>query len=202
MIGSLADLADRKDIAVIDTRLDHSAFFGGHIPGALYAPFDKTFPTIVGSYVDPEMPIYLVIDAYQLDAGVRSLIRIGYDHVVGYVTPNVLEQYQELGGRLDTIFTTDFEYISALRNDDPVLMLDVRTRVEFEAAHVPDAVHIAHTRLMDHIDEIPQTHPVWVHCATGRRAASAVAFLKRHGYDVVHVNDTFASWESSNRVAL
>ncbi len=73
---------------VIDTRKDRSAFMAAHLPGALYAPFDKQFNTVVGSYVtDPETPLVLILAEGNIEEAVRDLVRIGLDRVVAYATP-------------------------------------------------------------------------------------------------------------------
>src|SRR5690606_6597647 len=69
----------------VDARLDRSAFMAKHLPGALYAPMNRTFNTIVGSLVEDERaPLVLVIDEEQVEEAVRDLVRVGYDNVAGY----------------------------------------------------------------------------------------------------------------------
>ncbi|MEM7353347.1 MAG: MBL fold metallo-hydrolase, partial [Acidobacteriota bacterium] len=79
-------LADDEAV-VVDTRLDRTAFMDAHLAGSLYAPYDRSFPTIVGSYVRPEEAVVLVIDEAQVEAAIRDLVRIGFDRVGGFITP-------------------------------------------------------------------------------------------------------------------
>ena len=72
---------------IIDTRADRTDFMRGHIPSALHAPLGINFPMIVGSYVDPTTDIYLVAESADLDLAVRTLVRIGYDRIVGFAPP-------------------------------------------------------------------------------------------------------------------
>ena len=186
----LGDIAGRTDVAVIDTRADRSAFMATHLPGALHAPFDKSFATVAGSYVEPDMPVYLIIDEADLGEAVRALVRIGLDDVRGYATPAMLQQYADQGGTMDSIDEIDFSEIGLRRRDD-VQVLDVRRRSEFVEGHLPDALNIAHTRLLARKDELPTDRRLVVHCQTGVRSAAAAALLDRYGYDVVYVNGTF-----------
>ena len=57
-----------------------------HVPGALYAPLDRSFPTVAGSYVEPDQQLLMVADPHEIDTAVRLLVRIGLDRVVGYAT--------------------------------------------------------------------------------------------------------------------
>ncbi len=186
---ALADLSGRTDVAVVDTRLDRSAYMAGHLPASLYAPFNKAFNTVVGSYVEADMPIYLIIDDEHVEAAVRDLVRIGLDHVVGYVRPKQLAKYARRGGKLHTIPQIDVKDLPDPKNHT---VLDVRKQSEFEEGHVPGAFNIAHTRLWVRRDEVPAGRPLYVHCRTGARSAVGSALLARLGHDVVYVDGLFA----------
>ena len=190
-MDELGALAGRTDVALIDTRLDRSGFMAGHLPGSLYAPMDKTFNTIAGSYVDEDMPIYLIVEAHSLDEAVRDLVRIGLDNIVGYATPEMVHAYHELGGTLATIEEIDFETVKARREQDDAVLFDVRRMSEYTVAHVPGAQNIAHTRLWVRKEEVPAGKKLLVYCRTGSRAAAASALLARLGHDVAYVNDLF-----------
>ena len=70
--------------------------------------------------------------------------------------------------------------------------LDVRRRAEFERGHLPDALNVAHTRLLARRGEVPEDRPLLVYCQTGARAASAASLLERFGHGVLYVDDDFA----------
>ena len=74
--------------------------------------------------------------------------------------------------------------------EDHSSVLDVRRQAEFEAGHVPGAANVAHTRLADRLDEVPEG-VLYVHCQSGVRSAVASAMLARHGRDIRYVNDAF-----------
>lgn len=73
-------------------------------------------------------------------------------------------------------------------------MLDVRKATEYEDGHVPRAINIAHTRLADHLDELPRDKTLLVHCGSGQRASYATGLLIRNGFDVEWVDDEFTGW--------
>ncbi len=199
----LAALAGRQDVAVVDTRLDRQAYMAGHLPGSLYAPLDRTFPTITGSYIEAGMPIYLIAEADRVDEAVRDLVRIGLDEIVGYAPPELLT---EVGPTLPLATTevADFARAAELSGADS-LYLDVRRQTEFDAGHVPDAHNIAHTRLLARAGEIERDKRLLVYCRTGARAAAASSLLERLGHDVVYVDDLVSKVlekdESESRLA-
>ncbi|MFN8060314.1 MAG: rhodanese-like domain-containing protein [Vicinamibacterales bacterium] len=189
----VARLAGNRDVYVVDTRSDRQAFAAGHLPGALYAPFDKSFPTVVGSYVEPERPIVLIIERPLVDAAVRALVRIGYDQVPSFVTPASLAAYASAGGTLESTPTATFADLNRLRAEPNTIVVDVRGLSEHALGHVDGALHIAHTRLLPNLARVPRGARLLVHCAAGVRAAVASAFLRREGFDVVFVNDAFVN---------
>ena len=115
---------------------------------------------------------------------------IGLDDVEAYITPKEASSYFE-SGRPASTATTDFHEIFRRMHDPGVQILDVRSRSEYEQEHLHGALHIPHTRLLDHLDDIPRGKELLVHCATGIRSAVASALLQRHGFVVRYVDDDF-----------
>jgi hydroxyacylglutathione hydrolase len=84
--------------------------------------------------------------------------------------------------------------LEAERVEGRAHVLDVRGLAEFETGHVPNAMHVPHTRIAVTVDNLPVDQPLLVYCNSGARAAAAVAMLKRLGFDAIDVNDNFANY--------
>jgi len=179
---------------LIDTRRDRKAFMRSHAAGSFYAPFDKTFPTVVGSLVDPEKPIVLLIDEADLDAAVRDLVRVGFDQVQGWAPMAVLAELEAAGGRMAAIESIDFTEFERRRQAGPLTVLDVRGASEHAARSVPGAMNIAHTRLRVAQPVFAADRPVYVHCAAGVRSAVSAAYLASRSVRAVHVDGSFSAW--------
>lgn len=193
--ADLEALQDRRDVAVLDTR-DRKAYFAGHLRGSILAELDYQFCAIAGSYVDENTPIYLVVEEGRVEEAVRALIRVGLDQIAGYTTPETLEDFNLAGGRLTTTETIDMPEMESRRGrGTPVV--DVRGAAEFDAAHVPGAVNIPHTRVGVSFSALPDGRPLLVHCNSGARSAAAVSLLERHGVEAVQVNDLFANYQQA-----
>jgi hydroxyacylglutathione hydrolase len=119
---------------------------------------------------------------------------VGLDRIVGYVTPATLAEFAQRTGPLPRTETIDMAEMEARRTKGVGRILDVRSASEFESGHVPDAVHIPHTRVGVQRDGLPPDASVMVYCNSGARAAAAVSLLERLGYDAVEVNDLFANY--------
>ncbi|MEM9664883.1 MAG: MBL fold metallo-hydrolase [Bacteroidota bacterium] len=193
---ALGAVVDAGEALVIDGRLDRQAFMQAHVPGALYAPFNRSYNAVVGSLVmDETRPLVLVLEEEQVETAVRDLVRIGYDQVVATVTPAEQQAYFSAGGATAQIPSVTFEEVAARREEAGVTVLDVRYAREYAASHVPGAVSASYTRLPAYMaPRIPDGQTLLVHCASGARAAAASAFLAREGYTVRYVDAPYSSY--------
>lgn len=183
-------ITENEAAVVVDTRTG-DAFFGGHLRGSIHAPFDRSLPTVVGSYVMPGKAIYLVADEEDIDAIVRDIIRIGLDDIRGFVRSEDLASTE-----LTTIEVIKFGDL-VMRLDDPsVCIVDVRSQEEVETGYVEGSIHIPYVRLLARMDELPKEKTLLVHCQSGVRSAVASALLKASGFDTVYVNDHFRNWKA------
>ncbi|MDX1617914.1 MAG: MBL fold metallo-hydrolase [Balneolaceae bacterium] len=182
-----------EQAVILDTR-ERSAFMGGHIPGSLLATLNRTFNTDAGSIIQEDVSIYLVVEEHKVEEAVRDLIRIGLDRVEGYITPADLEAYHDRGEQLERIDSINFDETRRLMDANNSAVLDVRRASEFEKKRVDGALNIAHTRLLERLDELPEGKTLLVHCKSGRRASVSAALLKRNGYDVKWVDDHIDNW--------
>ena len=189
--AELIGIAGEPGTVVVDTRFDRLGYYGGHIPGSIYAPLDKSFPTVTGCYVDPSRRIVLVCREHEVDEAVRDLVRIGLDHVAGWTPPEELAGFEAAGGALASIEVIDFDEVGRRLPDPEVQVLDVRRATEFAQACIDGAANIAHTRLAARLGELPRDRRLLVHCLSGARASAAVSLLEREGFEVAAVNDIF-----------
>ena len=81
------------------------------------------------------------------------------------------------------------DYKSAQRRDVDHVILDVRTKEEFEAGHIDEALHIPRGKLeFEILKAVPNKNaPIMACCGTGKRAALAALTLQKMGYSNVRV---------------
>jgi rhodanese-related sulfurtransferase len=98
-------------------------------------------------------------------------------NMAGYVAAN------DLRGDVDVIHATE------LRDLDPnsVIILDVRTRSEYEKGHIRGVKHIYVDELREHYAEIPKEMLVILCCATGFRSYYAYRNLVQRGAKVLNL---------------
>ena len=61
-------------------------------------------------------------------------------------------------------------------------LIDVREEHEAEVAHIGGKL-IPMGTIMDHLEEISKDKKVVVHCRSGKRSASVIQALEKHGYN-------------------
>lgn len=80
--------------------------------------------------------------------------------------------------------------------DSGAVLLDVRSRQEYRAGHVPGAKNIPVDQLADRLREIATTRAVLTICQSGGRSARAAATLRDHGVQKVDdVRGGMTAWQ-------
>ena len=86
------------------------------------------------------------------------------------------------------------------REGNEVTVIDVRNRTEWDAGHLPGALHIPIGYLAERLGEIPRDKPIVVQCQSGARSAIATSHLQRLGLSDLHdLVGGFVAWESAGQ---
>lgn len=187
-----AEQVASSNAVILDSRL-RPAFMASHLNGSLHTPFDKSYNTVAGSYVQPEEKVILVIDEALVEDAVRDLVRVGVDNIVGFVTPQEVEMHLQINGGVKTLLSK-FDKINDWTAKG-YQILDVRKKTEFDIASIPGAQNIAHVRLAKSLDKLDKAKNYVVHCQAGARAAAATSYLQAKGFNVVMVDDAFENYQ-------
>jgi rhodanese-related sulfurtransferase len=81
-----------------------------------------------------------------------------------------------------------------------VLILDVRSKKEYESGHVPNAMNIDYMELSSRLDELKpyKDHKIVVYCRSGRRTRIAQDTLKKAGFSkVYHLSGDIIGWKEA-----
>ena len=90
------------------------------------------------------------------------------------------------------------EKLKDLMDSVDVTLVDVREDPEWEAGHIPGAVHVPLRTLMQNLDQIPKEQPVVTYCKTGHRAAMGMTALQMVGYDNARAfPPSFVGWSEA-----
>jgi glyoxylase-like metal-dependent hydrolase (beta-lactamase superfamily II)/rhodanese-related sulfurtransferase len=192
-----ADLRRRIDAGewVVDLR-QRQAFARSHVTGSISVELGDPFATYLAWTIAWGTPLTLVGDTPgQVAAAQLQLARVGIDHLAAAATGATSDL---AGGRLSSYGVCDFPALAAAWGRDGQIVLDVRRLDEWHAGHLAGAVHIPFWELEQRAGEVPPGE-VWVHCASGFRAAIGASLLDRAGRQVVHVDD---DWDRAEQAGL
>jgi molybdopterin/thiamine biosynthesis adenylyltransferase/rhodanese-related sulfurtransferase len=86
------------------------------------------------------------------------------------------------------------------QNDEEVVLVDVREKVEWSEGYIPGAVHVPRGYLETRIEEVipDKAQKVVLYCAGGVRSLMAGATLQQMGYrDVISMAGGFGQWKAA-----
>ena len=185
---------------VVDTRTS-AEYATGHLPGSINIPFNNSFTTWAGWVLPYDEDFYLISakpDGRQSELALRDLAMIGLDRVAGSFGLDALGAWTGAGRALASFGRTTAPDLARRLEAGTAAAVDVRSRAEWEAGHIPGAVNIPAGEIAERIGELPRERPVVVHCQGGTRSAIAASLLDAHGISgVVDLPGGFTEWESA-----
>jgi rhodanese-related sulfurtransferase len=89
-------------------------------------------------------------------------------------------------GLFNTLFGKSTDNVAEYVEKGAVI-LDVRTKGEYQGGHIKNALHIPLQELTNKINQVKKLNkPVIVYCASGMRSGSATSILKSKGIDAIN----------------
>ncbi len=188
----------RKGAVIVDTR-NPSDFGAAHIKGS-YSIVLKALPSFAGWVLTYDKPTLLVVeDRTHIDQAVRSLIRLGFDQIAGYLFRGVEAWYNKALPTDHLGLLTVHDLKKQLDLEDELVILDVRGDHEWKHDHIDGAIHIYVGHLERNLNNIPSDKPIVVVCGVGERASLGASILQREGFQ--HVSNLLGgitAWKNAN----
>ncbi|GLY89652.1 MBL fold metallo-hydrolase [Actinoallomurus iriomotensis] len=192
VLADAAQIADRLAAGewIVDVR-DRAAFAERHLVGSLNVELDGRLAVYLAWLMPWGKPVTLLADSVrQLSAAQRELVRVGIDRPAAAAVGTPEEWATDRAG-LGSYRRADFAaLVTAHKNGETPVVLDVRRDSERVQGAVTGSVHIPLHHLRTRIHQVPDG-VVWVHCGTGMRAGIAASILDALGREVVLIDDSF-----------
>jgi len=103
-----------------------------------------------------DKPILLVLGSQEhLDYVARSLVRMGYDDLGGYLAGTIASWYKEVLPVEGLGLMTVADLRDRLEEDGDWVVLDVRSRDEWEEGHIEGCTNIYVGLLQQRLDDVP-----------------------------------------------
>lgn len=172
---------------ILDVR-NYAAFAGFHIPGSWHLDLKGNFPTFAGWVMPPDRDILLVADTYQ-EAVTTNIWarRVGIDRIVANLYGGVTSWAND-GYQIDHVhlISTENLYHRITEGSQPLMLIDVRTPLEFADTHIKGAVNIPAPELRTRYKELHHDKPAYLICSTGNRSSLAASILRQHDFKEVY----------------
>ncbi len=201
-MDTAAILAAVADGAIAVDAREAPEFAAGHLTGALNVPADGRFAETAGMVLEPSDGVVVMAPDERAEEVAVRLARIGFDHVIGYVSDveSFLIDHPELTARASRL--TPRQLAEAATSPTAPLVVDVRNGAERDGGFIPGSLHIPLAQLHGRIGEIPADRPVVTYCAGGWRSSVAASMLRRQGNpDVSDLLGGFAAWSATTQPA-
>lgn len=171
------------DAVVIDIR-NNSSYAASHISDSLFLEED-ILAGFVGWFLDNKENILLLTDGDYPEKAVRTLYRMGYENISGYLSTGILSWHT--AGK----YTAETKLINVHRlcdildsnSDSEYILLDIRREEEKkEDGYISGAKGIPLTKLEAELDkyaeELDQKKNVYIFCGSGMRSMTAASLLE------------------------
>ena len=189
------EAAMQQGLTLIDTRKKND-FAQGHIPGSLNIQDNASFSTWAGWMLDYEKPFMLLAAKHRIPELVRGLVRIGLDHIHGYIPD--LSAWRAANKPLATVKDISATELANMIQRDDLEVIDVRATSEYQTGHIADARHVHLGYLADNLEKLPRDKTLVVQCLGGDRSSTACSLLLKHGYkNLLNLTGGIGAWEKA-----
>ena len=188
---------------VVDTRSKRTVA-QGYIPGTVFVGAGNDLSSWMGWFAPYDRDIVLFVESEKDYEQSRLMLhRIGLDRVVGYM--NGIDGWKASGRELATIGEVTVESVKdRLGQPGAPIVLDVRSKSEFDDGHIPGAVHhFLGEMTQGDMPDLPKDSEIQVICGSGYRSMIASTLMSNAGFtDVNSVLGGMDAWnEKQNRIA-
>lgn len=127
-----------------------------------------------------------------------------FRHVASYLAPQIIEALKrENAGTMNLdaceinrwellrrqLNNLDQQHFQKLQHELPdAVVLDVRTLAEFEAEHLPAAIHMDYfgADLIEKMDALDKSKTYLVYCRSGRRSVRVCVLMRNSGFEKIY----------------
>jgi hydroxyacylglutathione hydrolase len=164
---------------IIDLR-SADAFAAGHPDGAIHLAHGSKIGYWGGWVIPPETPLLLLAaEAAHAQDAAAQLRRVGLDRIEGAIDGG----FQAWSAASLPVATIEQMPVSAVEHGaGDVLIVDVRSRREWEAGHLPGAINIPVGEMPERARELPRDRRVATVCEAGYRSSLAASLLAQEGH--------------------
>ncbi len=186
-------VADSKGAMILDTR-PAGEFYKGFVPNSINIGIKGDFAPWVGALIgDVKQELLLVTEPGMEEEVITRLSRVGFDHVVGYLSGG-FSAWKEADKETDRVNRISTEEFASQFDAEKSVVVDVRKETEYAAEHVSDAYSKPLAYINEWTKDINPDEHFFMHCQGGYRSMIAASILQARGYrNFTEVDGGFAA---------
>lgn len=161
---------------ILDTRKPDD-FERGFIKGSVNIGLNGQYAVWVGTLIDIDQPLVLIVEPGMEEEAILRLARVGYENVRGYLKGG-FENWDEELEKVNSINASDVAEF--MEKGD--IVIDIRKPGEFNTAHIKGAAFITLSEMPGNLKGLDKEKDYVVHCAGGYRSMIAASIMKREGF--------------------
>lgn len=186
-------VAESTGALILDTR-PAGEFTKGFVPNAINIGIKGDFAPWVGALIgDVKQEILLVTVPGMEEEVITRLSRVGFDHVVGYLSGG-FSAWTEAGKESDQVHRITSEEFASQFDAEKSVVVDVRKETEYAAEHVSEAYSKPLAYINEWTKDINPDEHFFMHCQGGYRSMIAASILQARGYrNFTEVDGGFAA---------
>lgn len=181
----------------------HVEYYPGASTIHMLITFNKSDGTILGyqaigkNMVDKKVDILSVAIKNKMKIWELANLDLGYHPEFGAAkdSVNILGMIGENLKKNEVEFIDVEELRNKIKNKEKIIILDVRTRKEYENGHIEGALLIPIDELRDNIRSLNKNDEIIIHCRSSYRSYIGYRILKNLGFNnVKNLNGSYLSW--------
>ncbi len=187
-ITAFKQKTESREVLALDTRsfLDFSE---GFVPLSLNVPLDKEESQEIINVFGPEQPVIIISDPDKMEESAQFIKKLGYLFIEGFLKDG-FSGWKKAGENIDLVITVEPDELAMdIPHDENLLLLDVRTLVEYAESHLEEAQSLPLMEMGDPagIAILPENANLYFYCSNTVRSMVAAGIFKQHGLHNIRV---------------
>ncbi|MBK5200946.1 MAG: DsrE/DsrF/DrsH-like family protein [Spirochaetaceae bacterium] len=187
---ALKQLGMEYKVAVVHGS-DHAGYYPGALPISVKLLFSKATGEIYGGQAVGYRSVDKKLDVLSAIIGLGGTVDDLAGFEQSYAPP--FNSAKDLLNMLGMIALNEIDGLEHIVSFDEALkmkeagalIVDVRTKEEWDLGHLDDSILIPHSELRDNLDKLPKDKDIILMCKVGLRGYIAERILEQHGFDRV-----------------
>jgi NADPH-dependent 2,4-dienoyl-CoA reductase/sulfur reductase-like enzyme/peroxiredoxin family protein/TusA-related sulfurtransferase/rhodanese-related sulfurtransferase len=181
----------------------HASYYPGAVNMSIKTIFEKETGKILGAQVvgfdgvDKRCDVFATAIRAKMTAYDLTRLELCYAppyssakdpvNMAGFVIENLLSK---------KVANFHWHDVKALPRDGSVILLDTRTRIEFENGHIDGFINIPLDELRQNLKELDKAKKVYVTCQVGLRGYVACRILSQNGFECYNLSGGYRLYKS------